>query len=214
VCGNLGVDCACLWSAVLVGVFGDLADKQFLETPWYGSRQPVETLLRNTLPVNEWHDTCSVMVTNVVAIAPLGIVLRITLSGDGSGQSVHWFWVDKYAEGCGRKDISSHACKHALPGSAWTVKVAGPPLMVCEQTTAGQRTTEWSNGFGDPSSTSAFIWTHLKPVQKHALGLKNGSRITTQNGHIPRTEYWPQMKPMTEKWNQWVQQHKSNPDPP
>ena len=48
--------------------FMKLIDKQFLETPWYGSRQPLGTLLRNTLPVSEWHDTCSVMVTNAVAI--------------------------------------------------------------------------------------------------------------------------------------------------
>jgi putative transposase len=27
-------------------------------------------------------------------------------------------------EGCGGKDIPSHACKHALAGSAWTVKAS------------------------------------------------------------------------------------------
>ena len=37
--------------------FMEIIDKQFLETPWYGSRQPLGTLLRNTLPVNEWHVT-------------------------------------------------------------------------------------------------------------------------------------------------------------
>ena len=52
--------------------FMKLIDKQFLETPWYGSRQPLGTLLRNTLPVNEWHDTCSDRTTNAVAMAPLG----------------------------------------------------------------------------------------------------------------------------------------------
>jgi putative transposase len=30
--------------------FMELIDKQFLETPWYGSWQPLGTLLRNTLP--------------------------------------------------------------------------------------------------------------------------------------------------------------------
>jgi len=34
-----------------------IIDKQFLETPWYGSRQPLGTLLRNTLPVSEWPGT-------------------------------------------------------------------------------------------------------------------------------------------------------------
>ncbi len=52
--------------------FMKLIDKQFLETPWYGSRQPLGTLLRNTLPVYVWHDTCSDRTTNVVAMAPLG----------------------------------------------------------------------------------------------------------------------------------------------
>ncbi|AGI69071.1 hypothetical protein OAN307_c35980 [Octadecabacter antarcticus 307] len=48
--------------------FMELIDKQFLETPWYGSRHP----LMHTpyaLPGSEWHDTCSVMVTHGVAIA-------------------------------------------------------------------------------------------------------------------------------------------------
>jgi putative transposase len=37
--------------------FMEIIVKQFLETPWYGSRRPLGTLLRNTLPVNEWHVT-------------------------------------------------------------------------------------------------------------------------------------------------------------
>jgi len=34
-----------------------IIDKQFLETPWYGSRLPLGTLLRNTLPGSEWPGT-------------------------------------------------------------------------------------------------------------------------------------------------------------
>jgi len=45
--------------------FMAIIDKQFLETPWYGSRQPLGTLLRNTLPVSEWHVTCNGRDTNV-----------------------------------------------------------------------------------------------------------------------------------------------------
>jgi len=41
-------------------------DKQFLETPWYGSRQPLGTLLRNTLSVSEWRGTWNDRTTNVV----------------------------------------------------------------------------------------------------------------------------------------------------
>ena len=37
--------------------FMEIIVKQFLETPWYGSRQPLGTLLCDTLPVNEWHVT-------------------------------------------------------------------------------------------------------------------------------------------------------------
>ena len=31
-----------------------IIDKQFLETPWYGSRQPLGRLLRNRLPAKGW----------------------------------------------------------------------------------------------------------------------------------------------------------------
>ncbi|HHC29391.1 MAG TPA: hypothetical protein ENK80_02350 [Rhodobacterales bacterium] len=39
--------------------FMAIIDKQFLETPWYGSRQPFGTFLRNALPTNGWRGTCS-----------------------------------------------------------------------------------------------------------------------------------------------------------
>ncbi len=40
-------------------------DRQFLETPWYGSRQPLGRLLCNRLPANEWPATCSGRATDV-----------------------------------------------------------------------------------------------------------------------------------------------------
>jgi putative transposase len=42
-------------------------DKQFLDTPWYGSRQPLGTSLRNTLSVSEWGGICNVRATNAAA---------------------------------------------------------------------------------------------------------------------------------------------------
>ena len=45
--------------------FMAVIDKRFLDTPWYGSRQPLGTLLRNTLSVSEWGGICNVRVTNV-----------------------------------------------------------------------------------------------------------------------------------------------------
>lgn len=47
--------------------FMEIIDKQFLETPWYGSRQPLGTLLRNALPASGWRGTCSVRATDVGA---------------------------------------------------------------------------------------------------------------------------------------------------
>jgi putative transposase len=44
-----------------------IIDKQFLNTPWYGSRQPLGTLLRNTLPVSEWRVICSGKATSAAA---------------------------------------------------------------------------------------------------------------------------------------------------
>ena len=49
--------------------FMEIIDKQFLETPWYGSRQPLGTLLCNALPASGWRGTCSVRATDAGAIA-------------------------------------------------------------------------------------------------------------------------------------------------
>ncbi|PHQ96683.1 MAG: hypothetical protein COB39_11665 [Marinosulfonomonas sp.] len=47
--------------------FMAIIDKQFLDTPWYGSRQPLGTLLRNTLSVSEWPAICSGKATSAAA---------------------------------------------------------------------------------------------------------------------------------------------------
>jgi hypothetical protein len=46
--------------------FMGIIDKQFLDTPWYGSRPP---LRQSTiaLPGSEWRVTCSARVTSVAA---------------------------------------------------------------------------------------------------------------------------------------------------
>ena len=36
-----------------------LIDAQFMETPFYGSRHPLGTLLRNALPASGWRGTCA-----------------------------------------------------------------------------------------------------------------------------------------------------------
>jgi len=38
--------------------FMGIIDRQFLDTPWYGSRQPLGHT-SYTLPVSEWRGTCS-----------------------------------------------------------------------------------------------------------------------------------------------------------
>ncbi len=47
--------------------FMTIIDKQFLQTPWYGSRLPLGHT-SYTLPVNEWRGICSGRATNVAAI--------------------------------------------------------------------------------------------------------------------------------------------------
>jgi len=47
--------------------FMEIIDKQFLQTPWYGSRQTLGTLLRNTLPISEWPVICSGKATGAAA---------------------------------------------------------------------------------------------------------------------------------------------------
>ena len=46
--------------------FMAIIDKQFLETPWYGSRQPLGHT-SYTLPVSEWPVICSGRTTSVAA---------------------------------------------------------------------------------------------------------------------------------------------------
>ena len=51
--------------------FMTIIDKQFLETPWYGSRLPLGHT-SYTLPVNEWRVICKGRATNAVVIVCAG----------------------------------------------------------------------------------------------------------------------------------------------
>lgn len=72
------------------------------------------------------------------------------MNTDQGSQFTSFAWTDLLRRAGVRISPLGTLLRNALPGDGWTERDATSPLMVCRQTTAGQRTTFSSSGSGAP----------------------------------------------------------------